>query len=240
MRRRRELAGSSSAILSIERTPWRRRFHCGSRKKRGDVKRGEHRAVSGPDCAQVHPNQPQQVSSQDNPVRNSEQLSHVHALSDMLKQMPPPEPFRFQTRIRFIDTDASGRIHYTAMFRYFESAEVELLRTVGITYDLRRSYRFPRVHVECDFMSAIVHDDTIEIYASLKKLGRSSARFEFRTHKNGNLAAKGVVVIACVDRETERAVPFPDEIRSRLVTILDETNLVSHSVHDVIDPNSNA
>ena len=37
--------------------------------------------------------------------------------------MPLAEPFRFETRIRFIDTDASGRIHYTAMFRYFESAE---------------------------------------------------------------------------------------------------------------------
>ena len=60
-------------------------------------------------------------------------------------QMPPP--FVFQTRIRFIDTDASGRIHYTAMFRYFESAEIEFLRTLGINYDPKRPINFPRVHV---------------------------------------------------------------------------------------------
>jgi acyl-CoA thioester hydrolase len=134
--------------------------------------------------------------------------------------MPPREPFRFQTRIRFIDTDASGRIHYTSMFRYFESAEIELLRTVGITYDLRRSYAFPRVHVECDFMSAIAHDDLIEIEASLIQLGRSSAHFQFRTFKGAALAAKGSVVVACVDRDTQRAIAIPDDVRAKLVTIL--------------------
>ena len=106
------------------------------------------------------------------------------------------------------------------MFRYFESAEIELLRTVGITYDTRRSYAFPRVHVECDFMRAIVHDDVIEIETSLIKLGRSSAHFQFRTFKAGVLAAKGSVVIACVDRETQRAIAIPDGVRAKLVTIL--------------------
>ena len=132
----------------------------------------------------------------------------------------PREPFRFHTRIRFIDTDASGRIHYTSMFRYFESAEIELLRSIGITYDLRRSYRLPRVHVECDFRLALMHDDPIEIEAQLTKLGRSSARFEFRTFKGTRVAAEGAVVVACMDRETERAIPFPDDLRTKLASIM--------------------
>jgi acyl-CoA thioester hydrolase len=130
------------------------------------------------------------------------------------------EPFRFQTRIRFIDTDASGRIHYTSMFRYFESAEIELLRTVGITYDLRRSYAFPRVHVECDFIGAIGHDDLIEIETWLAKLGRSSVHFQFRTFKDAELAAKGSVITACVDRATQRAIAIPDDLRAKLMTVL--------------------
>jgi acyl-CoA thioester hydrolase len=92
------------------------------------------------------------------------------------------------------------------MFRYFESAEIELLRTVGITYDLERAYTFPRVHVECDFMCKIAHDDLIEIEASLTALGRSSAEFQFHTFKNAALAAKGSVVVVCVDRATQRAI----------------------------------
>ncbi len=133
--------------------------------------------------------------------------------------MAGQEPFLFQTRIRFIDTDASGRIHYTAMFRYFESAETEFMRTVGIIY-LKHDFTFPRVHVECDFKLALEHDDLIDIEVRLTKLGRSSARFDFRTLKGGELAASGVVVVACMDRKTQRAIPIPEALRGRLIAVM--------------------
>ena|SRR5579875_126517 len=132
--------------------------------------------------------------------------------------MPLAEPFRFQTRIRFIDTDASGRIHYTAMFRYFESAEIEFMREVGLVYG--QPYAFPRVHVECDFRLAMVHDDLIEIEVSLTKLGTASIRLEFRALKSGDLAAAGAVVIACMDKITQRAAPIPPDLRARLAARL--------------------
>ncbi len=136
--------------------------------------------------------------------------------------MADGEPFRFQTRIRFIDTDSSGRIHYTAMFRYFESAETEFMREVGVSYT-KSNYGFPRVHVECDFLASIVHDDLIEIEVSLTKLGKSSLRFDFQTFKSGDLAAKGTVVIACIDLKTQRAVRLPDQLREKLAAKLVNT-----------------
>lgn len=136
--------------------------------------------------------------------------------------MPQREPFRFETRIRFIDTDASGRIHYTAMFRYFESAEIEFLRTLGVSYDASRGYNLPRVHVECDFMRVIGHDDLITIEVFLTKLGNSSIRFEFRTFKANELAAKGAVVVVCADRKTLRSVPIPGDLRAKLGAVLQQ------------------
>ena len=133
----------------------------------------------------------------------------------MLNDSMPPEPFRFETRIRFIDTDASGRIHYTAMFRYFESAEIEWMRSRGIVYG-GGEFTFPRVHVECDFNLALRHDDPIAIEVFLTKLGRSSARLEFRTWKKDEIAATGAVVIVCMSRATQRAIPIPDELRNKL------------------------
>ncbi len=133
----------------------------------------------------------------------------------MLKTLTPRGPFHFQTRIRFIDTDASGRIHYTAMFRYFESAEIEFMRTLGVVY-LKHEFTFPRVHAECDFRLALRHDDLIDIEVCLTKLGRSSARLEFRTFRSRDLAATGVIVVACMDRKTERAIAIPAELRKRL------------------------
>jgi len=131
-----------------------------------------------------------------------------------------PQPFMFRTRIRFIDTDASGRIHYTAMFRYFESAEIEFMRTLGIHYDPKQRFGLPRVHAECDFRLALGHDDLIDIELRVSHIGNSSIRFEFRTMKDGELAARGAVVVVCMDRQTQRAVALPDEIRSKLVTHL--------------------
>lgn len=137
----------------------------------------------------------------------------------MLIEMISTTPFRFQTRIRFIDTDASGRIHYTAMFRYFESAEIEFMRSLGVTYG-GRELDFPRVHVECDFLVPMVHDDLIDIEVCLTKLGRSSGRLEFRTVKDGVPAAKGVVVIVCVNKQTQQSIPIPTDIRTKLEAVL--------------------
>lgn len=144
----------------------------------------------------------------------------------MLEQMPSSEPFRFQTRIRFIDTDASGRIHYTAMFRYFESAETEFMREVGVVYE-KGGYGFPRVHVECDFMLQLGHDDLINIEVFLTKLGKSSMRFDFRTWKAEELAAKGAVIVVCIDKSTRRAADIPDPLRRRLEEKLSDANLAN-------------
>ena len=133
--------------------------------------------------------------------------------------MPSGEPFLFQTRIRFIDTDASGRIHYTAMFRYFESAEIEFMRRFGLIYE-RGGYAFPRVHVECDFFLAIVHDDLIDIEVCLTQLGKSSMRFEFRALKSGAPAAKGAVIVVCMDKMTQRATAIPAALREKLAESL--------------------
>ena len=132
-------------------------------------------------------------------------------------------PFRYETRIRFVDTDASGRIHYTSLFRFFEAAEIELFRTFNISYT-RGTFNFPRVHAECDIKLALRHDDLIEIEVCLTKLGTSSMRFEFRVLKDGEVAATGAVVLVCMDRQSQRAIAIPDELRARFAEIVRPPN----------------
>jgi YbgC/YbaW family acyl-CoA thioester hydrolase len=131
------------------------------------------------------------------------------------------EPFVFQTRIRFIDTDASGRIHYSCLFRYFESAEIEFFRVLGFR-TFAADVSFPRVHVECDYRLALLYDDLIGIEVRLAKLGRSSVRLEFVVKKDGLVAAEGNVVMVCMDRKTQQAVAIPEETRAVLVRLLSE------------------
>ena len=88
------------------------------------------------------------------------------------------------------------------------------MRRLGVSYT-NFGYGFPRVHVECDFLLAIVHDDPLEIEVFLTQLGRSSIRFDFRVLKEQRLAARGAVVIACMDKATGRAISIPPDLREQ-------------------------
>lgn len=127
--------------------------------------------------------------------------------------------FRWTTRILFIDTDASGRIHYTAMFRYFEAAEIEFFRSIGVLHE-HAGISFPRVHVECDYRSAIVYDDLLEIELSVGRIGNTSVQLKFRVLKDGVEAAAGNVVIASLDKQTQRATAIPAGVREKLTPYL--------------------
>jgi acyl-CoA thioester hydrolase len=130
--------------------------------------------------------------------------------------------FVWNTRVRYVDTDTSGRIHYTALFRYFEAAEQEFLRTIRLAYsgDPGTEIGWPRVHAECDVSGPLVFDDEIGVEVSVSRVGNSSMELAFRILKEGGEHAHGRVVIVCMDRRTQRSRPLPVEfaegLRSRI------------------------
>ena len=124
-----------------------------------------------------------------------------------------------QIRVPFFDVDSSERIHYTAMLRYMEIAEHELMRSIGFPYATTLlSLRFPRVHVSCDYRRAIHYDDLLTVEAHIGSIGHSSwtVLFTGRLMPEGNIAAEGKMTIVALDPETERACSLPDELRSAL------------------------
>lgn len=120
-------------------------------------------------------------------------------------------PFLWHTRIRFIDTDASQRIHYTALFKHFEAAEEEFLRSFGQSFASSETgnFGFPRVHAECDISGALGFGDEIDIEVSVERVGRSSYTLHFRVLKAGLEVAQGKVVAVCMDRSTQKSHPLP-------------------------------
>jgi acyl-CoA thioester hydrolase len=123
--------------------------------------------------------------------------------------------FRWTVRILFIDTDASGRIHYTALFRYFEAAEIEFFRAIDSGHEYAE-VGFPRVHVECDYRSAIRCDDLLIVEVSVGRVGNASIQLKFRVLKDEVEVASGKVVIASMDRNTQRATAIPPGMREKL------------------------
>lgn len=130
-------------------------------------------------------------------------------------------PFRWPLRVQFVDTDASGRIHYTAMLRHFEAAEVEFFRHLGISYNHLEFHAseisLPRVHVEADYLAGIFYDDLIEIEVSIERVGQKSYTLAFQVFRHHQLAGRGRIVVACMDRSTLRSRPLPDDLRQKLL-----------------------
>lgn len=142
-----------------------------------------------------------------------------------------------QIRVPFADVDKSGRIHFTAMLRYMDIAEHELMRTLGfpraITFP---DLEFPRVHVSCDYHRPICYDDVLTLEANVTHVGRSSWSTTFIAYYTRELedlgpaaskrVAAGQLTIVTIDKRTERATPLPDELRAALVTHMNETSEV--------------
>ena len=119
-----------------------------------------------------------------------------------------------QLRVRWIDTDASGRIHYTAAFRYFEIAEWELFRRAGISLK-DNEFGFPRVEVTAAFLAPLYADDEIAVHIRPEKLGRTSIAFAFEVFKGDVRAITGQVTCVFIGKD-QRPVPIPDNVRHAL------------------------
>jgi len=129
----------------------------------------------------------------------------------------PAKPFIFESRVRFGDTDASGRIFYASLLRHFDAAETEFLRTLDCGYaHAEKQMGFPRVRVECDFKLALSYDDPIAIAVSVERVGRTSFTLVFDVSTDGRAAARGKLTIVSIDRETQRPAPLPEKLRAAL------------------------
>lgn len=131
-------------------------------------------------------------------------------------------PFLWKSRIRFVDTDASQRIHYTALFKHFEAAEEEFLRSFGQSFQSAETGHlgFPRVHAECDISGALVFGDEIAIEVGVERVGQTSYTLAYRVSKESSEVARGRIVVVCMNRETQKSHPLPpvfgEALRARL------------------------
>jgi YbgC/YbaW family acyl-CoA thioester hydrolase len=138
--------------------------------------------------------------------------------SDSRKEIKPvANRFTIQEHVRWSDTDRAGIIYYGQFLRFFEIAETELFREVGLPYSElfdRFDIWLPRVQIHFDFRKPLVLDDLIEVSAYVGSFGTRSLKLRFEVTKKGetDIVAEGHVVLACVSRSTFKSVPVPDEI----------------------------
>ncbi|HEY0729349.1 MAG TPA: thioesterase family protein [Pyrinomonadaceae bacterium] len=135
--------------------------------------------------------------------------------------MTSHKKFTIEERVRWGDVDAARIIFYGAYIHFFEFAETELFREVGLAYgemfDELKIW-LPRVHLECDFRRAARLDDLLEVSVYVGRFGTKSMKLNFEVRRKGEeeLIATAHFVLAAVKQDAFETVPIPAELRERL------------------------
>jgi acyl-CoA thioester hydrolase len=109
-----------------------------------------------------------------------------------------------KTEIRVIygDTDQMGVVYYANYLRFFEAGRNEFLRAKGARYrDIEAGHQIhlPVIEAHVGYQKPARYDDLLVIETALAKLGRASARFDYRVLCGSDVIATGYTVHACID-----------------------------------------
>lgn len=135
-----------------------------------------------------------------------------------------PEPFRTTRIVEFHDTDMAGIMHFASFFQYMESAEHEMIRSLGFSVHMEyegQKLSFPRVSAKCDFQSPARSEEVLEIAIAVVKIGTSSITYDFNFAHEGRDVATGSITCVCcrvTPGDPIVAVPIPQEIVEKLQT----------------------
>jgi acyl-CoA thioester hydrolase len=121
-------------------------------------------------------------------------------------------------RVAWVDTDAGGRIHFTAAFRYAEHAETALMRELGL---VDRLVDYPRRRVEADFRAVLRFEDEVAVAIRPRRIGTTSITWSWEISRGGEVCVEGRHTVVHVGADG-RPAPLPDEVRERLAAIAPE------------------
>lgn len=143
--------------------------------------------------------------------------------------------FSTTRRVEFRDTDAAGIVHFSAFFPMMESAEHEMLRSLGISVLPKETgdpqvpaVTWPRVSASCAYASAARFEDLLTVTVRVARMGTTSVEYHIRFMKDDRLVAEGTMTAVCCrltrspsagggDPETHlEKTPIPESIRGLL------------------------
>jgi YbgC/YbaW family acyl-CoA thioester hydrolase len=130
-------------------------------------------------------------------------------------------PFSVRERVRWSDCDPFGIIYYGAYTRFFEIAEHEMLRSLGLPYDVLRVERdvwIPRKALSMSFESPAEMDEEIDVAVGVRDVGTTSITFAFEVTAvvSGALRASATLTVVVVDKPTMTKRPVPEWLRDAL------------------------
>jgi acyl-CoA thioester hydrolase len=132
--------------------------------------------------------------------------------------------------VRYAETDQMGVVYYANYFVWFEIGRVEVLRSVGLSYDqMEKDHKLilPVVDASCRYKSPAKYDEEILIETRPALLRGSVVKFAYRIYRDAGqdgeerkLLAEGETVHVVCDEKFERQ-PLPDNYAAALRDLME-------------------
>lgn len=110
------------------------------------------------------------------------------------------KPYLYKHRVPFQDTDMAGVVHFTRILSYVELAEHACLDELGVTV-ISEQGGFPKVNVECNYLSPLKFSDLIQVEVKLEKVSEKSLHWLFEITAGGKLCARGKFITVYVNAD---------------------------------------
>jgi acyl-CoA thioester hydrolase len=123
---------------------------------------------------------------------------------------------------RWMDNDVYGHINNALYYAFFDTAINQYLISVGGLDILQGSAIGFAAESHCQYLKPLAYPEPVEVGLRVGKLGNSSVRYELAIFKSGetSAAAVGYFVHVFVDRDTQRPVAMPSNIRDALERLI--------------------
>jgi 4-hydroxybenzoyl-CoA thioesterase/acyl-CoA thioester hydrolase len=135
-----------------------------------------------------------------------------------------PEPFRTTRMVEFHDTDMAGIMHFASFLVYMESAEHELLRSLGFSVHSvtgGERFSFPRVSASCEYKAPAHCEEMLDIAITVARLGTKSVTYNFHfTHQGRDIAVGSMTSVCCriAQGKPPESRPIPADMAEKLRT----------------------
>lgn len=128
-------------------------------------------------------------------------------------------------KVRFGHVDPAGIAYFPRIYDYIHEAFEELWEVhVGARYyELLGQQRlgFPLVHSEVDFAHPLRFGDRPLVRVTCFQLGRSSLGLRYEYKLDETLCVDARMTTACIDLDTMKSRPIPDDYRQRFEAIVE-------------------
>ena len=133
--------------------------------------------------------------------------------------MAPTKRFALPVRVYFQDTDAGGVVYHANYLNFMERARTEWLRAHGYSNaGLMKEFGMVFVvrSIKLDFLKPALLDDSLDVTARIKDIGRSRISLTQVILRGNEVLAEAEVHLVCVSLASFKPVSVPEILRVQL------------------------